>query len=341
MPGVLTAIYPNRIRANPAAFNPRDVDVWEWIVDDNAPDEDEFSFESGTAFMSGWLYDHDALWDALAYFVGMSTVNQDSTNKLDRWLPAVHPRWPMMRCKSVSVKGQEFDGTVNPIGQQNIPFLTLPKYARYRFDVQFELLQYDCKADADVTSEWERFLTVDPSDEGETIVVDGGQYRVKAPSVPTLFGIPLTINGPYMKTFAQRSGLIVRAYGIPANFVMNTYNIAEHFLAARGKVNSSTFLGLPAQTVLFQRWGIQKRAQPIATEQVDSLLFGVNVEMHFGYTDPTRAEATETLRGWNVVPVVGGTNKWYGIEVAAGYPGAGDPLYPGYDMNKLLQLWST
>src|SRR3954464_12127033 len=105
MPGHITNITDNDIIADPSRFNPRDTAVWEWIWGDEAPDEDTFSHESGQSFLSGILHDHDLLFDALAYFVGFSEVNPDDYLKVRRHNPAVHPRWPMLRCAQVSIKG--------------------------------------------------------------------------------------------------------------------------------------------------------------------------------------------------------------------------------------------
>jgi hypothetical protein len=66
MPGIINSGMYNRLRANPDNFSPLDLNVWEWLIDDIAPDEDTMSVEQGVATMSGYLYDHDALWDAVA-----------------------------------------------------------------------------------------------------------------------------------------------------------------------------------------------------------------------------------------------------------------------------------
>ena len=334
------AFNPGQITVLPDQFSPFDTNQFDWIVGDEAPDEDTMSQESGVAFMAGYLLDHDALYHALAYFVGYSKTITGVQTYVNRWNPAVHPRWPFMRCDSVSVKGIDFNGrevNMGGIGRSQLP---LPVYERYRFDISFRQFEYDHKEDNDIASEWERSLTVDPSDEGETILVDGGQYVYKSPTYTTLDGKPVTINGAYLKTFAQRSGLTVRSYGLPHNFLMNEYNIATKFLQARGHVNSTTFLGQPAGTMLLQRWGVSKKAQPIATKAVNALTFGCVAEMHFGFTDPDRAEASETLRGWQLVPGIG-TKNWYGVQGHPDTPIAGDSLYPEFDMNQLLQLHSS
>ena len=324
----------NRLRANPIDFNPLDLNQWEWIVDDEAPDEDTMSVEHGVATMSGYLNDHAALWDAVAYFVGYSQV-AGSTTILHRSPPAVHPRWPFFRCTTVSVKGVEYDGTVNPDGiYAGIRYMRLPKYKRYRFDCNFEQPQMDFRTDAEVTSEWERMLTVEAADDGETIVVDGGTFTYRSPSGGAINARPVNIHGPYLKVYAQRSTLTITAYGIPAEWVMDQYGIPTTFLAARGKVNGVEFLGLPAGTMLFQGWDFVKRAQPIATNSLSTLVFGLDIKMTFSFTDPARADALETLRGWNLVPGAAspGSSGWYGVQDK----NSGATLYDGYNMYRLL-----
>ncbi len=334
---------PPAIIANPAAFSPQNTLLWEWIAQDEAPEEDTLSTEGSVGSMAGWLKDHDSLWNAVAYFVGYSRTDYpNSSTKLIRWLPAVHPRWPMMRCTTVSVKGLKRLGHADPrppFNQLGAYRLPLPKYERYRFDVHFEQPQYNYVPDEIATSEWDRFITIDPADETEIITVDGGQYLYNAPTDASLNAKLVAINSPYLKVYAQRSGLIVTAYQVPMDFIMDFYGLPLHFMAAKGKVNSTTFLGRPPQTMLLQNYEIIKRAQPIATSQFSTLLFGCTVKMHFGFTDPDRAEVSETRRGWNLVPAIRGTGtKWYGVYNRY------DPtqnLYPEYDMNKLLQHWST
>lgn len=341
MPGILTNLGAGHIVSEPGNFTPMDSSVWEWIVDDYAPDEDTFQADRSTAFLSGYLKDPDLLFDALVWFVGMSELMGGSvTGKVQRWTPAVHPRWPFMRCVDVSVKGEEFDGETRTISNfPNLKKMPRPDYVRYRFDIKYETLDFDYKEDEEVDSEWERCLTIDPSDEGEIVTVDGGQYLYNAPSKASLNAKPVVINGPMLKVYTQRAGLLVKSYNLPAHFIMDEYGIAPKFLAAKGKVNSATFLNKPRGTMLLQNYRFHKKAQPVATKNAGQLLFGLTVEMLFGFTDPGRAEPTETRRGWQLVPAVSGTGTgWYGIY---NKENTSEDLYPYYDMNDLLTLHSS
>lgn len=340
MPGIIHNNTESDIIAQPDRFNPFDVNVFEWYWGDEAPDEDTFGTEMMHATMSGLLKDPEALNDALSYFVGYSEYTGDLL-KVKRWNPAVHPRWPMGRCAQVSIKGIKYAGTTSTLRTYNGSPRRLPctNYENYRFDVTFSQPEFDYKEDSDVTTEWDRNITVDPLDEGEVISVDGGQYLVNAPTHPSINGVPPVLNGPYLKVYAQRSGLVVKAFGLPANFLLNDYAIPVHFLAAKGKANSTTFLGLPAGTLILLDYKPIKKAQPVATKNVGALQFGVTAEMHFGYTDPTRAEASETRRGWQLLPMnYGSGTGWFGVYNKFN---TSEDLYPYYDMNKLLQHWST
>lgn len=345
MPGVIHNLIDNDIVSDPNRFNPRDTAVWEWIWGDESPDEDTFSLDSATAFNSGYLHDVNLLFDALCYFLGFSELipnGDERLVKVNRHNPAVHPRWPMLRCSQVSVKGVKYDGTVSTLATYTggVPKLPVTEYEKYRFDITWAFPQFDYRENADsgVTSEWDRCLTVTDVDETEVIVVDGAQYDFIAPTHAALNGVPVAINGPSLKVYAQRTGLIVTAYQLPANYIYNTFGIPVHFLAAKGKVNSDTVLGLPADTLLLQGYKITKKAQPLATKNVGLLSYAVDVEMHFGYTDPTRAEASETRRGWQLVPANYGTGAgWFGVKNSA----TNENLYPSYPMLKLLQHWST
>lgn len=352
MPGIIHDNTDNDILANPQAFAGRvfDKNTFEWIWGDEAPDEDTFAMESGHSFMAGYLKDRDALFDALAYFVGYSELDPGgSLTRVRRWNPAVNPRWPMHRCTQVSVKGVKYDGTTTRLRTYIDSANRLPctNYSYYRFDVTFAQPQVDYKDDSwtdpaspgVAVTEWDRSITVEPTDETEVISVDGGQYQINAPTHADINTVPPFINGPFLKVYAQRAGLVVKSYGLPANYLLNSYNIPVHFLAAKGRVNSTTFLGLPAGTMLLQGFSVSKQAQPLATRAVGALQFGVTVEMRFGYTDPDRAEPSETLRGWQLTAANYGVGSsgWFGITNKFN----GQALYPSFDMNKLLQHWST
>lgn len=337
--GILTNLGPTDILSDPDAFDPLDKDAWEWITDDIAPEEDTFSESGGSAFAAGWLKKHELLFHALSYFIGFSQLNGASTTRVTRHLPAAHPRWPFMRCTQVSVKGHEFAGQETPLRGHLAPDRGLrnPVYTRYRFDCAFEAPQMDMRADSESASEWDRFITVDAQDMGEVITVDGGQYKYYNAPGMAFSNQPAVIQGPALRAYAQRQGLLVTSYGLPANFILDENSIASHFLAAKGKVNSATFLGKAPGTMLLLDYKITKRAHPIATRNIDELSFGVKVEMQFGFTDPPRGEPTETLRGWQLVPGIRGFHQaWYGVKTDAG-----DTLYDTYDMHKLLQLHSS
>lgn len=331
---VLTNLQGGQILADPSQFDPFDTDLFEWIVDDEAPDEDTFSHENGTAFMSGYLKDRDALFDALAYFVGFSEVHGGSvTTVVDRHLPAPHPRWPFMRCTQVSIKGLKFDGQDEQAVQFETPWLPVPLYDRYRFDITFAQTGMDYKENDAVDSEWERLITIEPMDEGEVVTVDGGQYEYIATGKPW-DAQPVVINGPQLKVYLQRVGLMIKSYGMPGNFIMDENSKPTQFLAAKGHVNSTTFLGHEAGTMLLQGYRIHKQTQPVATHNASQLMFGCTVEMHFTYTNPSRALLAETRRGWQLLPAADGfgLDGWYGVKNRRTEAN----LYPEFDMNKLL-----
>jgi hypothetical protein len=151
-------------------------------------------------------------------------------------------------------------------------------------------------------------------------------------------GNPVAFDGPSLTVQAERSGLIVTAHAVASELVQNDYNIPVKFLACRGRVNSATFLGQAAGTMLLQGYRFVKRPQPIATQSLGRLLFGLNIEMHFGFTDPPRADVAETHRGWLLVPgpygPTGGEG-WYYCETPTA-----KALYVTKDFNGLLTHWS-
>jgi hypothetical protein len=323
------------ILVDPGGFNPRDATQWTWIVGDEAPEEDTISQEKGVSFMSGYLLDHNRLYDALAWFVGYSHLQSDT--KCHRWNPAVHPPWSFLRCSDCSIKGVRFNGEERGLANVGVHRkLKNPVYERYRFDLSFINWDMEFWDDKDVADEWSRCITTQVEDLGEIVTLDGGQYRYRAPSNPALNNTPVVLNGPQLKVYTDRVGIHVRSWGLPAQFVLNQYGLPTNFMAAKGRVNSHTLLGKPPQTLLLLHYDIKKIAQPIKTRNDGALAFNVAIDMHFGFQDPPRAEESETLmRGWNLVPAVAGTGLggWFGIENVQ----TGEALYPSYDMRRLLQ----
>ena len=334
MPGFLNNNGGNDIQANPGNFNPRNGQQWQWIVGDYSPDEDTLSQEDGQSFNSGYLLDHKLLKDAIAWFIGYSRLG--GTLKVSRWNPAYHPRNSALRCSGVSVKGMVFNGKEHVIANHQTRAIDNPVYSRYIFDLRWKQWEWDFREDADVTTEWERCLKVDPYDAGEIITVDGGQYLYVSPSnVGGINNRPVVINGPSVRLYAQRVGLRVTSWGLPAQFVLDPYNFPNNFVKAKGKVSSATFLNRPAGTMLLQTYNIRKVAQPIRTRQEGALAFNVVIEMDFLYFDPPRADPSETHRGHNLLPGIRGVGVggWFYVK----NKDTSEALYPEYDMNKLLQ----
>ncbi len=362
--GILTSTPPGKILVNTSLFNPNDTSQWEWIQGDDAPDEDTITPVNSVATMDGWFHnpdnDQELMLSMVAFFVGYSVVNYDTwtvpfpstapTKKqypLSRSLPIYHPRWPFMRCTGVSVKGKMQNLTTpsyaNFAGRFDTTIkLPIPNYQKYRVQLRFEQPMYNVYPDgltgpSGLPNEWDRF--VDPpttSDEGEIITVDGGQYIYLYPTSGATSN-PVVLNGPSIKVYAQRQGLMVKAHNIASDFLMNQYGIMPKFLAAKGHVNSTTFLGQAGGTMLLQHYKPVLTAQPVATGVLDSLLFGIDVDMHFSFTDPKRAEAGESRRGWQLYPKVF-ADGWYGIAPKSNTSGN---LYPRFDMNELLRYWDN
>ncbi len=338
--GTLSTFQPTNL--GPSFF--LDPTKWDWISGiTDAPDEDTFG-QDGVAIanIQGWLLDYRNLNDALVFFMGYSYC--DGTI-LNRRLPNYHPRWPYLRCTNVSIKG------VKLIAEQAEPFptfyedsLPLPIYSRYRFSLHYEGLPYDVRSDVAVADlgmarEWSRFVTIEPVDEVEIITQEGGMFRYVS-TVGTINNTPFL--GPALQIRAQRAGLMVTAYGIASDFILDSSGLPTKFLQAKCLVNSATFLGKPAETLLLAGFKITKKPQYIATQNSTSgtglLMFACKIEMHFVYTDPSATDPAETHRGWNLAPGPGGVG-WFYVQSGATLLGVtipGRSLYYKCDMNALL-----
>jgi len=307
---------------------------WSWIVEDHAPDKDFISDGESVCTISAYLHDQTLLQAAVARCIGYSFVGNDL--KINRRLPLFHPRWPWLWCTKVNVSGEQFDGE-DVSEYADSP--TIPMYAKYRFDLTFEQLPYFVLSDAAVASqsEFARFTTIEPSDEGEMFGIKAGMMRYVSTDA-TING--KTFSGYGLKVYAERSGLIVTMYKVPYDFICNSYGIPVKLLAARGRVSSASFLGLGKHTMLLKGWKLRKTTQVVSTFNFDQQSFGCNLELHFGYTNPTRADGVvggDDFNGWLLAPGFEGPSNtgWYTVKTSSGAK-----LYDTYDMNALGTHWS-
>lgn len=314
----------------------RDTAIWEWISGETeAPDEDTFTAEDSLCYMEGWLKDRTFLTDALAYFIGYSYVDPSDPNKLlNRKLPAFSPRWKWDYCNRVQIKGVKSTGQDTEANAST--GLPEPTYERYRFRVYFEGLPYVVRSDEDVdfdgSGEFGRFLTIDSEDASELFVQEGGSYTYVDTTVGSkVNGKPLL--GAGLRVYAERENIIITAYQIAHDLILDDWGFPRKFQIARNKVNSLSFMGKPAGTMLLKHWGIKKTPQPIATQDNGKLLFGLRITMKFGYTDPPRADPAETHRGWQLAPGFDETtfSGWFYVKNADN-----KSLYDEVDMNQLL-----
>ncbi len=333
------------VRPPPAILFPSDVEqllrdklIWEWVSGiTEAPEEDTFTASDATAYASGWLKDRTYLTDVLAYFVGFSYVDQsDPLLLLNRNLPAWHPRWPWLYVSRVQVKGTKSQGQDEDAnGGEGLP---LPLYDRYRFRIYADGLPYEVLSDDDVdfygTGEWGRFLTIDSEDASELFIQEGGNYKyVNTTGVGPKNGTPLI--GAGLRVYAERTNLIVVSYQVAHDLILNEFGIPRKFKIAKAKVNSTTFLGEAPGTMILKSWKIKKTPQPVATQAQNTLLYGLNITMTFGFTDPPRADPAETHRGWLLAPGFDAAHNagWYYVETDDAFH---KPLYDGVDFNQLL-----
>ena len=323
-------------------FNPANPIMWEEYVGDEGKRQDTITHGENLCTLRGYVLDHQFVLPALVYWLGYSWVDQ-ATLKLKRKLPSPHPECNFLFASRVQISGWKYKDKMKanmekPKFGVRVPFA---RYEKYLFEIDFTMPMYEVlpdnfvKANGQQITEWERFVSVDPDDETELITVDGGAYTLKGGNFD---GKPNTLHGPWMKKVVERTELTVTAHNLPYDLLFNDSNVPKRLMSYKGKVNESAFLGLNPQTVVLKSFRPKKYPQPVSTETWQVLQFGVDVEFKFSYQEPTKAVATETLAGWNLVP--GLDNRWdkgwYGAQTSAG-----DPIYTSKDFNTMLDHWST
>lgn len=341
MPGVInnqTVVPVGHLRPGPV-FDPTSKLQWEELVGDQGPREDIVTHGDTRLTVRGYVFGHDTVLPALRYWLGWAEVNYDAPSlPLVRYVPAAHPELNSCFARQVTINGWRYlrkQPSQEPVGLPvRVPYAI---YDRYLFQIEFGSVDYAVRAEASINSEWERFVTVKPSDGTELVAIPAGLYLYKSNAPAGFQGKPVTLNAPLLRHAVERTDFKVTLHNLPLDFVCNAFRVPRKLAKAKGKVNRTDFLGFPAQTFLFMKYELEVYPMPVATESWDTARFGCNVHLFGSYQEPDKAVAGETLAGWNLAPGLDAryVAGWYGVQTSDG-----KPMYSLMEMNNLLTHWS-
>lgn len=355
MPGTLRQL-PANWADYVGQFNPNNRAQWAEYVGDDGKRTDTMTLGENLSTLQGFVLSHDWLYPALVYWLGVSWVDYTvpATPVLKRVLPAPHPETNNIFAKRVEIRGWKYKDRVVNINAPNQPDARIPyaRYEKYLLTVDFGSVDYAVLPDGTTDpatgqpiTEWQRFVSVEPSDSTLIAVVNGGGWLIKNPgSVGFPNGTPDNIMGPRFNRVVERTDLKITAHNLPYDFIFDDFNIPRKLMKGKGRVNAEVaggFLGFNDQTMLLESFKVRKYPAAVPNATWTVMQFGVDLELNFSYQEPTKAISTETQAGWNLTPGSKGIrweDGWYGREF--GTVGSGITLYSSVRMLNLLTHWS-
>ncbi|MBX9623843.1 MAG: hypothetical protein K2X82_08505, partial [Gemmataceae bacterium] len=318
---------------------------WRERVANYSPWNDVFSVEQHeSTLVIDVPYENRYLF--LPYVLGVAWVDE-TTNRLKRINPIVHPYWSWMRANRISHVGVRYEGGKTFVaGLPNSPGTA--RYKLARFTIAFTGYPWQFYEDAEILRPEEEvyrntYVSMTPS--SQFLAAEGGKGILKYAYDNSGTGGPA--GGAAGQSFRAPFGTIVSqiAYEFTWKWVPYEY-IAVGFIpanlyAAQNKLNDALFLGQFARgTIRFDPPAIRIYPSPVRTAGVSSLL--CDVTMRLAYFDPPRGIADgqpgRSVRGHNLMPWRE-NNLWYpaGRPDAAGtVTPASEPLFSYTDLNKVF-----
>lgn len=277
------------------------------------------SYDSGCTAAYTIQVNWSDLNQAITDLVGVNRWDKP-TKQLVRVPPARHPHFRWLYCSGISsVRPVRWDrktaGPRGAVSEYELALITA-KFTQPRWNRT--LSDNDLQMDFGRSDEWERFCTHMPTSAVETLTLLPSEMlwaetSATGPKVGDSVTIPL---GQRVRVL----NLQVIWHRVPRNGPVGGLfdkddNLPTNLLAAIETVNDATFMGYPAETLLFKGY----RFQPVdcpepdrATEAADSrgnyLMY--DVVLDFLFRDPTAGGAT---RGWNLGPNWP-DQRWYRLK---------------------------
>lgn len=256
-------------------------------------------------------------------------IEVNGVPRLHRNLPARHPRWPWMVCTRVVAKDYKF--------LEKADYLAGPAAAYHftRLTCVFTTVPYNVISDSDLSqygsAEWNRFTEIYYEPGLETITPDRGAFKwADGPGAGTdiNFGLPQLLSKPTIRMVWR---------DVPENCLYDVDGIPTNVEALQGRVNSATFRGHPAGTLLCISAKTMPRYAPVAPS-----LVGLNddhnpprvfdVEYLLKKFDPPYGNAS--YRGHNLGPYANADRYWWLITTDG--TTAGGRLLPSLDFNDYI-----
>jgi len=204
---------------------------------------------------------------------------------LRRQLPMAHPQFPWMVCtrvdswQGVGPRGKMFSTFTLPTGPTTT--YQTSKYAKLKVVASFTQPKYELLNDVEgVYNENRRYTWRENSASANFIVIDqGSMVFTKGPSAGNPFVAPGYAQAEVMETIS------IYWTRVPTDYVLNNNGDPIRWLNALQKVNSQTFLGYPAGTLLMDSYEYTYYRSPMIWTDAQTR-FWCELKANFKYFDP-------------------------------------------------------
>ena len=281
----------------------------------------------------------DKLKPALQWILGVSYMDQSSV--LRRSLPMFHPVHPWAWAKSVKVNGQQYNGDDNAAvvwEYQSTP----AAWKKYDVQVTFEMPDYHLRGEEsrgiDWTLEYQRFVSKQLTPRVELVSINDGRMKYSANATDLWNDKPHVGEVPVARR--DFAGVKLVWHQVPLEYVQaDDDSLPTKLLQVQGKVNSATFLGQVAETLLCSEVRLNKYVSPLLTDTIGELYFMYDIEIDLIWTSQLDADigkAGETRRGHNML-LGPKTQYWY---VRDPEHANARSVYIGVDFAKIFTIYT-
>lgn len=312
---------------------------WLEAVDNDGTRSDTISRERSSCTVIAYV-PFAKYKSAVRFILGASYVEGTS---LRRETPAWHPQWPWLYARAIlNTTFVRFDGKEEGEYEGSLAYA---KYEYAKITVEFAEVRYPIYEDTDITYEYERYVERRSVPYTDLLQIDGGNLKAYSPSVTSLNDKP-PVMAPYVLVPVQKSAFDLIWYEVPLSFIQNNSGLQPKLAAMQKKVNSASFLGHPAGTLLCEDVETVVDPAPILTDINSGLEFTAKVTMHMKYFNPDRGDTAVSKYGWNLLPApfkTGGGGDLGYIWLYYTHDGteSGKPLYQSYDFASAFTHWSV
>lgn len=283
---------------------------------------------------------------AVRFILGYSYV--DEKKYLRREVPVFHPVWPWLFARAITdIAFSKATGKDRAEWEHAVEFAT---YTWARIDIEFAETRYLVLRDDEVTinsvtygyKEWLRYVEQWPQSYVELAHIDAGQMKYYAPSYASLNGQPF-IGGPFVLTRQEKSAFDLVWREVPKDLLYDSNGLAPKLRAIQKCVNSGTFLGRVAGTLLCEEIEAIPSPAPVMTDTFDDLSFTYDVTFKMKEFNPPRGDTTVDKYGWNLLPGVVNTASSDADRAIAYYYAThdgtltGKPQFASYDYESVFR----